>query len=182
MRPAATRPRPTALAEPALVLVLVLEGCEPEPVAVELPPTIVAVEEIVLDPLVVLATTVVLVDALEELADETVLVAVDEADEDAELADLVGAAPNPDLVRKAVDWEPTLPLSTQPTVLAWVSTTPTLPTSQQKPFPSLPMNRFQDESAQSGAPSTAPTQLADEEQQEATSAFLAELQKRPAGQ
>lgn len=78
---------------------------------------------------------------------------VDEADEEADDDDLVGAAPPlPDLVRTAVDWEPTSPGATQFMVRAWRSMTPTCPGSQQKPLPSMPEKRFQVESAQLGAP------------------------------
>lgn len=124
---------------------------------------------------VVVEASVVLVSDPELVV--TGLVWVDEAPDD-----VVAGEPEPDFVSRAVVADPMASLDTHPTVLALVSTTPTRPVSQQKPLPSLPMNMFQLESAQTGAPSTAPVQSLGEEQHADTSRFLAGKQWSDDGQ
>jgi hypothetical protein len=80
------------------------------------------------------------------------------ADED-EAAAEVAAAPVPVDVRTAVRRDPTSPLATQvPATFLLISYAPTIPVSQQNPFPLYPLHKLQEESAHLGEPSTSPRQ------------------------
>jgi len=124
------------------------------------------------DPLAEVAVPEELPVAPAEEASVVLAAAVDAAEE----AEEVDAEPVPlETSTAAVPPDALLAQNPAPTVIE-ESKTPTRPASQQKPFPWLFLYKFQDGSAQDGAPSTAPMQVVLVGQHAAATAWLAATQ------
>jgi len=138
---------------------VVAEGVAAVPAAVELDASVTVVAlELAVDEaeLSELAEAEEEEDA-EDAEDADVTEAVDSEDEDEEAE--VAVAPVPVELRTPERREPTDPSATQvPATDLVISYAPTIPVSQQNPFPSYPIHKLQEESAHLGEPSTSPRQ------------------------